>query len=176
MTLEINLLKTHCGCGCGDLLDRISPFTKSLVLRSFLPKHCGSGPKARHWKGGRITLPSGYVLVYSPDHPDANADGYIREHRLIAESIVGRRLYENEVVHHKDGNRSNNALDNLEVCKSVAHHNNKHKKIDLARREPDAPNPIIECACGCGGRQPMYDSDNRPRKFMHGHNNKKGKL
>lgn len=44
-----------------------------------------------------------------------------REHRVIVEQSIGRRLDPWEVVHHKDGNPSNNAIDNLEVVEFGAH-------------------------------------------------------
>jgi len=71
------------------------------------------------------TLSSGYRLVYVPDHPDAGSKGYVREHRLVMEQQLGRRLTEDEVVHHKDGDRLNNALDNLELM-SAAEHSKLH--------------------------------------------------
>ncbi len=49
--------------------------------------HGGSrpGPLHQDWKGGRVVDKSGYILIYSPDHPNAaGARGgkYVREHRL----------------------------------------------------------------------------------------------
>lgn len=47
-------------------------------------------------------------------------------HRIVAEKMIGRKLKSNEVVHHKDGNPSNNDPSNLEICDSQGQHNNKH--------------------------------------------------
>ena len=55
------------------------------------------------------------------------------EHREIMEKHLGRRLKRNEVVHHKDGDRGNNAVMNLEVLsgrKHVAHHQ-KHRTVEM---------------------------------------------
>lgn len=63
----------------------------------------------------------GYVRLYVPMHPEANTRGYVYEHRIVAESILGRRLCKNEVVHHKNGLRWDNREENLAVMDKVAH-------------------------------------------------------
>ena len=48
------------------------------------------------------------------------------EHRIVAEKMLGRPLQEGEVVHHKDGNKRNNAPENLEIFASQAEHARWH--------------------------------------------------
>lgn len=43
------------------------------------------------------------------------SDILIDEHRLIMEKCLGRKLLRNEIVHHKDEDKSNNKLENLEI-------------------------------------------------------------
>ena len=63
----------------------------------------------------------GYVRVYCPMHPDANTWGYVYEHRLIMEGILGRHLKREEHVHHKNGKRWDNRPENLEVLSASEH-------------------------------------------------------
>jgi hypothetical protein len=57
----------------------------------------------------------GYILIYKPEHPKATAVGYVPEHRLVMERFLRRGLHDEETVHHKNGLRADNRLENLEV-------------------------------------------------------------
>lgn len=72
-----------------------------------------------------------YVYAVVPDHPKSTKDGYVLLHRVIVENYIGRLLKSNEVVHHKDGNKHNNSIDNLEVMDSKAH-NKMHSSTGRA--------------------------------------------
>jgi len=66
-------------------------------------------------KGGRYKHRDGYVYVLKPDHPYANDKGYIFEHRLVMEEIIGRYLIPNvDDVHHKNGIKDDNRKENLQ--------------------------------------------------------------
>src|SRR5690349_8170107 len=60
------------------------------------------------WKGGRMIDRDGYVLIKRRDHPNANNSGYIREHRLVMEAVLGRYLRRDELVHHINANKQDN--------------------------------------------------------------------
>lgn len=67
-----------------------------------------------------ITL--GYLYFIDPDHPLASpSTGKVYHHRHVASVALGRWLTPEEVVHHKDGTRTNNSADNLEVMTRRSH-------------------------------------------------------
>jgi hypothetical protein len=90
------------------------------------------GSQNPNWKGGRMIDPDGYVLIRRPDHPHASHK-YVREHRLVMEEHLGRFLLPTEVVHHRDSDKQNNVLSNLELFDS----NGAHLAHELKGRTPN---------------------------------------
>lgn len=84
------------------------------------------GKRATNWKGGRTKNVHGYIEVQAPDHPLAVRNGYIREHRLIAEQhlqatdpdspfLLEGYLHPGADVHHVNDVKDDNRIENLEV-------------------------------------------------------------
>lgn len=77
----------------------------------------------------------GYCFVYKPEHPTSRKSppdyGYIAEHRYVIEAHTGIILKSTDVVHHIDGNKLNNSIDNLLVCSSQAEHNRVHSMMEV---------------------------------------------
>lgn len=70
----------------------------------------------------KVMHSKGYRLVYRPEHPYANSDGYVPDHRLVMEQSIGRFINPSvEDVHHCDENLETNTLDNLVLLTKEAH-------------------------------------------------------
>ena len=90
------------------------------------------GTEHHNWKGGTYVMSDGYVMEYAPDHPDApKGKGYVLQHRLIIERALGRYLLSTEVVHHRNGDKQDNRLENLEILTRSKHM--KLHKSDVVR-------------------------------------------
>lgn len=69
-----------------------------------------------------------YVSVYVPDHPNANKDGYVMKHHLVMEQHIGSYIPKGYVVHHKNGERADNRIENLELMAFKEHASYHMKK------------------------------------------------
>jgi hypothetical protein len=56
-----------------------------------------------------------YLYALVPEHPNSTKNGYVLYHRVVMENHIKRLLEKNEVVHHKDHDKKNNDIDNLEI-------------------------------------------------------------
>lgn len=78
------------------------------------------GESNAHWKGGIRQDAVGYRTVYAPEADRKWSGRYVPEHRLVAESVYGP-LHPKAVIHHIDGDRANNAKNNLLICTNGCH-------------------------------------------------------
>ena len=73
-----------------------------------------AGSQNGNWRGGRINH-RGYVMIKVPDHPRSPVNGYVFEHILVMEELLGRHLLPGETVHHLNGVKDDNRPENLEL-------------------------------------------------------------
>jgi hypothetical protein len=78
--------------------------------------------------GSKKVRADGYIAIYFPDHPKSSADGYIMEHILVLESLIGRHLKDNECVHHINQNKQDNRKENLQLMTKTEHMSYHSKK------------------------------------------------
>lgn len=64
---------------------------------------------------------NGYIKIWNPKHPMARSDGYALAHRIIMAEHLGRVLKSYEHVHHVNGNRQDNRIENLELVHRKDH-------------------------------------------------------
>jgi hypothetical protein len=124
----------HCKCSCGTERD-----VATCSLKSGRSHSCGchksetsraNGEANR--KTGTWTDGQGYVWVLARDYPNYVRDGhkhqYIKEHRVVMGMEVGRPLEPHENVHHKNGDKADNRIENLEMW--VTHQPNGQRLED----------------------------------------------
>ncbi len=116
-----------CRCDCGRTKVILGNSLRRGITKScscYQKEHMKNRKGSSHpsWRGGRSEDYNGYIRIHDRDNPNANKSGYVFEHVLVMSHFLGRPLYKNESVHHKNGIRSDNRLDNLELVTVTGHH------------------------------------------------------
>ena len=74
-----------------------------------------------NWQGGRHRDKNGYIWLRMADHPNANKSNEIAEHRLVMSNFLNRPLCPWENVHHRNGIKDDNRLENLQLVLKGIH-------------------------------------------------------
>jgi hypothetical protein len=113
-----------CECGkCNDWIPIIRADGKPARVKN---GHQMNGRRANNFKG-RLLISRGYFVLYIPTHPFSTKRGYVLEHRLVMEKILGRYLSKDEEVHHINGTKTDNRIENLQLI-SPSDHMKLHMK------------------------------------------------
>lgn len=95
------------------------------------------------WKIEKVVKKGDYKYAVVPDHPNRTKNNYVLLHRVIVENQIGRLLTNDEIVHHKDGNKFNNDINNLEILSNSEHakfHMNQHGRLYVKLKCPNCGN------------------------------------
>lgn len=141
---------------CLECSQKFRPRVRPGYVARFCSKRCANAATARKrisTKYRRLTT-RGYVEIWKPNHPMAQKSGYLLEHRFVMSEHLGRLLEPHEVVHHKNEDKTDNRIENLEL---------------LTKREHDrlpkpAPKPF---ACPhCSGLIQTFGTHSRVRTVL----------
>lgn len=107
--------KVRCDCGV-EKITTGSVLRKSKSCGCYKKEVCGFRSKENHknWKGG-FHYKDGYKFILNKNHPNSNKIGYVSEHVLVMGNYLGRPLYKGETIHHINGIKDDNRIENLEL-------------------------------------------------------------
>ena len=97
-----------------------------------LPKIPLFGQNNPAWNGGKKRFRKGYAYVPNGELDARGRTLYVPEHRLLMERHLGRKLLKTEVVHHTNGDRTDNRIENLMIFPT----NGEHLRHELKGRVP----------------------------------------
>lgn len=161
----------YCGCNCGFTRSKYDSQGRE---RGFIFGHDKKGKKLSeerrkklsefrktcirekhsNWKNG-IHYRNGYRYIFKPDYPFSNKSGYILEHRYVYEQYYNCCLLKWTDIHHINGIKTDNSINNLEAMIHGRHMILEHTK--------DMSNRLCEI---CNGKTLILK--NNPDNLMYG--------
>lgn len=100
-----------CACGCGQKVKR---HYRNKKWNKFIKNHSPRGAKSHSWTGGTTVGDRGYILL--------NINGvHFRRCRVVMELHIGRPLTNKEIVHHINGIKNDDRIENLQILTQQEH-------------------------------------------------------
>lgn len=130
------------------------------------------------WKVEKLVSCGNYTYAVVKNHPKATKHGYVYHHRIVIENHIGRQLEDHEVIHHLNGDRKDNRVDNLILMTNSEHttiHNLMKGSLVCELRCPTCGKVFVRerrqtylakggtrafCSRQCNGRFPKPSPDN----------------
>lgn len=157
---EVEILKANYNSATNDRLSELLPSKTPLAIYKKAYKmglrktaemefrnrsEARKGAKGANWNGGVKTTKGGYRQVLCPEHPRADSNGYVMEHIVVWEQATGVPVPVNCCIHHMNGKKTDNQIQNLcmmlHTAHTVYHHTGAKrsaetkKKISESRRK-----------------------------------------
>lgn len=149
---EVLLLKDKYSCSTNDELIALFPnktflaiYKKAYSLNlkrdeeiKFLNRSkAKSGKNASNWNGGVRRTSKGYIQILMPEHKRADKGGYVMEHIVVYEKATGIEVPRNCCIHHLNGIKNDNRIENLCMMTNSAHtiyHHTGQKRSEETRK------------------------------------------